>query len=215
MASRDEQASRSRGSTEEQHARNRQRAAYDKRTGRRDDLYSIMDLEEQGLESDIGRLKSDLEEERSEFGAQSARGLSAKAGDTGFGGGGLLAGAQAGMEMGEGLSRMRREGAERERRLKSDMLGMRKENIKTREQEGDRDSDYATAIADGEKEMIKAISDTRGAWYEGGDDEVEAERRMRAALATLMNKNPEAADFLRNKYLVKDAEGWRANHEDD
>jgi hypothetical protein len=119
------------------------------------------------------------------------------------------------MEMGEGLSRMRREGAARGRRLKSEMLGVRRENIKTRQEEGDRDADYATAVADGEKEMIKAISDTRGAWYEGGDDEVEAERRMRAALATIMNKHPEAADFLRNKYLVKGGQGWRANHEDD
>ena len=193
-------------------AEDRQKAAYEKKLGRRDTMYGIMDQEEAAAQSAYDRLEGQLEEERGDAKSMATRGLSAKVGDTGFGGGGILAGAQAGKEMGEMLGKMRREGAERKYGAQQKVLSTRKENIKTREAEGDRLSDYASVLADGEKELQKAISDTRNPWYEGGDDEEEAERRMRAALAGLMNRNPEAVEFLTAKYLRQGGAGYRQNH---
>lgn len=196
----------------DQDSRARQQAAGMRTRGLRDEYYGVLDDMERAKSSRLSGLEAEQAKEQDAYFGQVSRALSSKMGDTGFGGGNIMGATQAGKEAGESLVRMKREGREEKARLESDLLKTKKENLETKQAEGDVDTDYDSVIADGTKEMEKAISDTRGPWYEGGNDEEEAERRMRAALAGLRSKNKEAADYLEFYYLNPQGTGYKANH---
>ena len=197
---------------EQDRVKERQRTAARRGQSLRRDLYDVLGEQELEGQRQLKELDSSIQMEKDEQRAAQTRGLSAKVGDTGFGGGGILAGAQAGKQMGETMSRLEREGRQQKAAMMNKLLDQKKENIATKQAEGDVDTDYDSVIADGMKEMEKAVSDTRNPWYAGGDDEDEAERRMRAALASLRGKNSEAADYLEKYWLKEGGPGHKQNH---
>jgi hypothetical protein len=190
----------------------RQRAAGQRTRDLRNELYGVLDDKEQAGQRQLDDLGRSIEAEKDEQRAAQTRGLSAKVGDTGFGGGSILAGAQAGKQLGETMSRLEREGRQQKASMMNKLLDEKKENIATKQAEGNESTDYDSVMAEGMKEMEKAVSDTRNPWYAGGDDEEEAERRMRAALASLRSKNSEAADYLEDYWLKEGGPGYKQNH---
>ena len=65
-------------------------------------------------------------------------------------------------------------------------------------QQGDADSDFQEAIAEGQTEAEQAIQDAQGFW---NDDEEGAYRKIRAMIARVRVKSPRAADQLEDYYL--------------
>mgnify|MGYP003135601493 CR=1 FL=1 len=65
-------------------------------------------------------------------------------------------------------------------------------------QQGDKDSDYQEAYAEGQTEAEQAIQDAQGFW---DDDEAGAYRKIRAMIARIRVKSPQAADELEEYYL--------------
>ena len=182
----------------ERESRQRQEAAGIRTRKLRDEYLGIGDREVQAGQTALSNFDAETEKQRDAYTGMVTRALSA---------------AQAGMQQGEQLSIMEKAAMERKRTLEADLLSKKKSNIETKQKEGNVDTDYDGVIAEGMKEMTKAISDTRGPWYEGGDDEEEAERRMRVALNTLRSKNKEAADYLEAYFLNPQGEGYRSNHD--
>ena len=146
----------------ERESRQRQEAAGIRTRKLRDEYLGIGDREVQAGETALSNFDAETEKERDAYTGMVTRALSSKVGDTGFGGGNIMAAAQAGMQQGEQLSMMEKAAMERKRALEADLLGKKKSNIETKQKEGNVDTDYDSVIADGMKEMTKAISDTRG-----------------------------------------------------
>lgn len=198
--------------------RERERASaeksYQDSARRRDELYGIYDQELRDKEAAYERFDEEEADRDRELTGTTSRALAGKMSEEGFGGGGIMSAAQTGMELGEKRARRRSEAAKEKRERLSDLRQKRKENIQAKEEGGSRERDYSSAYADGVKELNQHISDTRGAWYVGGDNEKEAERRMRASIAVIRERNPAAADALEASYLTEGGEGWKSNHQD-
>ena len=70
--------------------------------------------------------------------------------------------------------------------------------------QGDSDSDFQEALAEGQTEAEQAIQDSQGFW---NDDEAGAKRKIRAMIARVRVKSPGAAKQLEDKYLREDGSG--------
>ena len=171
--------------------------------GKRDDLrQEAIRLRREGAAS-AAKGVSTLRDQAAEaqrairYGASQATALGMQPG-MGSGGGAIAAAGQVGRDA--EMAGARQRAADTERILAAEQAAAQK-GVEAEEYaaaQGTRASDYQEAFAEGQTEAEQAIQDSQGFF---DDDEAGAMRKIRAMIARIRVKSPEAADALEEEYL--------------
>tara|TARA_R110000824_G_scaffold102703_2_gene244442 strand:+ start:19660 stop:20292 length:633 start_codon:yes stop_codon:yes gene_type:complete len=158
----------------------------------------------------VGKLRSQAADSQKaiRFGASQATAAGMGSG-MGSGGGAMVAAGQVGREA--QMAGIGQASQDTERIIAAEQVASQK-SVEAQEyaaQQGDRDSDYSAAIAEGTTEAEQAIQDSQGFW---DDDEAGAMRKIRAMIARVRVMSPEAANALEDKYLRSGGAGSERIH---
>ena len=131
------------------------------------------------------------------YGASQATALGMQPG-MGSGGGAIAAAGQVGRDA--EVAGIKQRAADTDKILAAEQAAAQK-GVEAEEYaatQGDKESDYQEAFAEGQTEAEQAIQDSQGFF---DDDEAGAMRKIRAMIARIRVKSPEAADALEEEYL--------------
>tara|TARA_R110000823_G_scaffold206898_6_gene337608 strand:+ start:2701 stop:3327 length:627 start_codon:yes stop_codon:yes gene_type:complete len=178
---------------------------YGQRTDRRTEAIKAKDDLAKKAKGQVGelRMQAAANQKAIRYGASQATAMGMQPG-MGSGGGALAAAGQVGRDAQmAGIAQARQDLD----RTQSAELAAGQANIDAQEyaaQQGTKSADYSEALAQGETEAEQAIQDSQGFF---NDDEAGAFRKIRAMIARVRVKSPEAAKALEDKYLREGSEG--------
>lgn len=149
--------------------------------------------------SAVGKLRGQAAESQKaiRFGAAQATAAGMQPG-MGAGGGAMAAAGQVGREA--EMAGIGQRARDTERIIAAEQVAAQR-GVEAEEyaaQQGDEGSDFQEAFAEGQTEAEQAIQDSQGFW---DDDEAGAYRKIRAMIARIRVKSPEAARKLEEHYL--------------